>query len=172
MDFEDIWYYLVLGAIYLVSQFLKKKKPQNRPAPPKPVQQPMSAQPQQSANPTSQAKPKKTMSFEDILKEFEKNLSGEPEEQFEKPKPVEQHIFSKPEPAVVKEPTHESRYKSYENVDYKAEQSKDNVEDEFSRNEKYKISAQKEHPYIQMLRDPNGAKNAIVLSEIINKKYF
>jgi hypothetical protein len=45
-------------------------------------------------------------------------------------------------------------------------------EKDFERNEKYQMKETEVSDFVEMLRDPNGAKNAIVLSEIINRKYF
>ena len=42
----------------------------------------------------------------------------------------------------------------------------------FARSENYSIKDDVASEYVKMLQDPEGFKNAIVLSEIINRKYF
>jgi hypothetical protein len=164
MDLENLLP-LLFAAIYIISRFLKSKPKQN--APNRPAQRQQGGQ--TAASPTR----KKAFSFEDILKEFEKNLAGEQYEE-EKPLPVEEMHFerSKPAPVVVEEK--KSPYHSYEGMSYEDEEKPVLVEKEkeFERNEKYQMKETELSDFVQMLRDPNGAKNAIVLSEIINRKYF
>jgi hypothetical protein len=164
MDLESLLP-LLFAAIYIISRFLKSKpKPgvPNRPMPQQQGQQP-------DTPPTR----KKAFSFEDILKEFEKNLAGEQIED-EKPLPVEQMHFDRPKPAPVVVEEKRSPYHSFEGMSYEDEQSPVIVEEEkdFERNEKYQMKETEVSDFVEMLRDPNGAKNAIVLSEIINRKYF
>jgi len=47
-----------------------------------------------------------------------------------------------------------------------------NEKTEFSRSENYTVKEEEESEFIKILREPDGAKKAIVLSEIINRKYF
>jgi hypothetical protein len=128
---------------------------------------------QQGQQPDTPPTRKKAFSFEDILKEFEKNLAGEQIED-EKPLPVEQMHFDRPKPAPVVVEEKRSPYHSFEGMSYEDEQSPVIVEEEkdFERNEKYQMKETEVSDFVEMLRDPNGAKNAIVLSEIINRKYF
>jgi len=168
MDLENLLP-IVLAAIYILSRFFKAKPKQGK------SQKPVS--PQKANNPvTMDKKPskKKAFTFEDILKEFERNLAGEDMEE-EKPLPVEDIEYEKPIPVTVEAENRPSKYESYEGTSYetpeflKKDQSKIEV---FSRNENYAVKEEEESEFIKMLREPDGAKNAIVLSEIINRKYF
>jgi hypothetical protein len=163
MDLESLLP-LLFAAIYIISRFLKSKRKQdapNRPAP------------QQGQRPDTGPTKKKAFSFEDILKEFEKNLAGEQIEE-EKPLPVEPMHFDRPKPAPVVVEEKRSPYHSYEGMRYEDEKSPVIVgkEKDFERSEKYQLKETEVSDFVQILRDPNGAKNAIVLSEIINRKYF
>lgn len=192
MDNLENYLYLVFAVIYIISRILKAK-PKNAEPAPRPSRQP--AEPVFETNTDSAPAPRKTMSFEDILKEFEKNISGIPEE---KPEPVmesrRQITFSEKEKPEVEEyetyegtgyenttynrPAHEyEKYQTiaYEDTNFQHETSYDlDLEKrlEFLRNEKYTIQNNRASELIRMLREPGGAKNAIVLGEIINRKYF
>lgn len=164
MDLENLLP-LLFAALYIISRFLKSKPKQG--APNRPTQQ---QQGQQSNIPPTK---KKAFSFEDILKEFEKNLAGEQMEE-EKPLPVEEMHFDRPKPAPVVIEERKSPYRSYEGMGYEDADmpTKPEKKEEFERSEKYQLKETELSDFVEMLRDPNGAKNAIVLSEIINRKYF
>jgi hypothetical protein len=192
MDNLENYLYLVFAIIYIISRVLKAK-PKNAEPARRPSQQP--AKPVFDTNTDSVPAPRKTMSFEDILKEFEKNISGIPEE---KPEPAweprRQITFSEKEEPEVEEyetyegasydnstynrPAHEyEKYQTtaYEDTNFQHETSYDlDLEKrlEFLRSEKYTIQDNRASELIRMLREPGGAKNAIVLGEIINRKYF
>ncbi|MDZ7605812.1 MAG: hypothetical protein U5K79_09550 [Cyclobacteriaceae bacterium] len=192
MDNLENYLYLVFAVIYIISRILKAK-PKNASPARRPNQQP--AKPVFESEEDAIPVPRKTMSFEDILKEFEKNISGIPEE---KPQPVResgrQITFREKEEAEVEEyetyegadyenatynrPAHEyEKYQTiaYEDSNFQHETSYDLDLDkriEFIRNEKYAIQQDNRSELIKMLREPGGARNAIVLGEIINRKYF
>jgi len=191
MDNLENYLYLVFAVIYIISRIMKSK-PKNAEPARRPSQKP-AAPVFESAEPTPA--PRKTMSFDDILKEFEKNLSGIPEE---KPAPVRESrrqidFNEKEEAEEVEYQTYEgvayedtsnnnpfNEYKkyqttAYEDSNFQHETSYDLDLDkrlEFLRNEKYAIQQDSRGELIKLLREPGGAKNAIVLGEIINRKYF
>jgi HEPN domain-containing protein len=156
MDFEN-FFYVILAVIYILSRVLKAKK----------------KAPQETYDETEGEPPKKTVTFEDLLKEF----TGAEEEEI-------------PEPVV--EPAPEVRPKRYE-PKYTDEESRSIFEksikaaEEVGSSDKPKESKQlifKEfEPYQQeepevlaeeiadMLRSEDGSKKAIILSEILNRKY-
>jgi hypothetical protein len=168
MDLENLLP-IVLAAIYILSRFFKAKPKQGK------SQRPVT--PQKANRPAAMDKKpskKKAFTFEDILKEFEKNLAGEDIEE-EKPLPVEDIEYERPKPVAVEAENHPSKYESYEGTSYETPEilKKDrNRKEEFSRSENYAVKEEEESDFIKMLREPDGAKNAIVLSEIINRKYF
>lgn len=169
MDNLENYLYIALALIYIISRVLKARSKQHQ------AQQPTRPQQHtQTTNPNNQPQPRKAFSFEDILKEFEKNLAGEEFEE-EKALPVEEMPYEKTtrmeQPREKEMP---SPYETYEGISYESpiiSEPKKELE-VFSRNEKYSIKEDLASQYIKMLQDPDGFKNAIVLSEIINRKYF
>ena len=177
MDNLENYLYLLFAVIYIISRIIKARNKQSdtkskQPQKARPIgQQPASAQTQ---NPP---KPKKSFTFEDILKEFEKNLAGPEEEEFghEKPLPVKEIQHEKPTPVKVnQQKTTPNPYEAYQGA--KGKSMLDEVEEDhkssFARSEKYSIRENIVNEYVEMLQDPEGFKNAVVLSEIINRKYF
>ena len=171
MENLETYLYILFAVIYIISRIVKARNKQNQTKPQKPQQQTISTQ---RTKAPGEPKPKKAFSFEDILKEFEKNLAGE-EIEHEKPLPVKEIKYEKPsrtpEKQVKKEP---SPYDIYEGADFQKprEQITDIRKSDFERSEKYTLKENIVNDYVKMLRDPDGFKNAIVLSEIINRKYF
>ena len=169
MDNFETYLYIIFAVIYIVSRIIKARGKQNQKRPIPPNQR-------QTSAPQRQAKPKKTFSFEDILKEFEKNLSGEEESDtaYEKQMPVQEIRHEKPQakpaPAAPETP---NKYQSYYDENMKSSAQDDTFGEGriFSRNDNYKLEEEEVHPMVALMRDPDGAKNAIVLSEIINRKY-
>lgn len=167
MDNLENYFYILFAVIYIISRIIKARSKQKQSTP--------QQQGQRRVQPTGQQrqKPKKTFSFEDILKEFEKNLAGEEEEAaYEKPLPVKEIKHEKPAPTPVKSYVNKpNKYESYQGKSIKEE-----IELErntaFVRSENYSITDDVASEYVKMLQDPDGFKNAIVLSEIINRKYF
>ena len=168
MDNLENYLYIALALIYIISRVLKAR--------PKPDQNQQPGKPQQArtAGQSRQDRPRKPFSFEDILKEFEKNLGGEEFEE-EKPVPVEEMPYSRA--TSVEEPKKKkisNPYESYEGTTYNSPSISERPKQPeiFTRDENYSFRNDLTSQYIKMLQDPEGFKNAIVLSEIINRKYF
>lgn len=172
MDNFQEYLYVIFAVILIIYRIIKARSKQKK------EQQPQSqGQTSRPSGPQNQQKPKKAFSFEDILKEFEKNLSGEEESAHEKPLPVKEIRYEQPAPVAVKRVKETpSPYDSYQGTPYRSikeeiELDKEN-ESSFVRSENYSIKTSVASEYIKMIQDPQGFKNAIVMSEIINRKYF
>ena len=151
-------YYLILGAIYLISRALKKKNPKTVP---KPRQTSM---PQQQM----QEKPvKRPTSFEDILKELTQELN--PEEQ-RKPKVIEVEEepkqFEVKQEAEKEELTREQKYVKKRHEQMELERKLALAKEEAEMKDKHEP-----HAVLELLTEEGGAANAIILSEILNRKY-
>lgn len=174
MDNLENYLYVLFAVIYIVSRIIKARSKQKQE---KQQQQPRGqTQSQQPGQPQSPPQRKKAFSFEDILKEFEKNLAGEEEEPaYEKPLPVQEIRHEKPAPVHVPEvkqkPNPYADYMGSQRKSIKEEMAEDSASI-FLRNENYSIKDKVTSDYVKMLQDPEGFKNAVVLSEIINRKYF
>ncbi len=170
MDNLENYLYLIFAVIYIISRIIKAREKQKKAA-----NVPTQSQQRQSQTTQSQAAPKKAFSFEDILKEFEKNLGGE-EFAEERPEPIIERRQEPIKPKIVpKVERKQNVYESYEGMTYETQSSLDQKEPEpsiFSRNENFALSQNITSDYIKMLQDPDGVRNAIVISEIINRKYF
>ncbi len=177
-DFQFI-IYIIIGAIYIISRAIKgnnkNQQPQKRP------QQRPSQRPQQEAPKT----------FEDILAEFGKRMEEQAGGTVEEEPEVVQEA-PKPRPKPVKNPfemegrnrqfADEESRRIYEEAIVRAE----GADLEFAPDEKFHKASlkmgfsayEKEKPENEFakeirntLADPDGAKKAIILSEILNRKY-
>ena len=172
MDNYENYLYILFAVIYIISRIIKARSKQKK------EQQPQSqGQTSGPSVPQNQQKPKKAFSFEDILKEFEKNLAGEEESAHEKPLPVKEIQYEQPAPVAVKQVKETPNpYDSYQGTPYRSIKEEIELDKEkessFVRSENYSIKTSVASEYVKMLQDPQGFKNAIVMSEIINRKYF
>ncbi len=156
-------YYLVIGAIYLISRMLKKKKP---PTPVAPPMQNMEEAREQSAPVAQRTSTPKPSSFEDLLKEISQEFEGrrEPITSTVVPEPVE---IVKPSPSL-EELTREQKY-----VERKQEEAAE--AEEANQNRLLRLADQENehepHAVLELLQEEGGAANAVVLSEILNRRY-
>ncbi|MEN8251817.1 MAG: hypothetical protein ABFS32_23050 [Bacteroidota bacterium] len=173
-DNGNLWYYLALGIIYLISRLFGKKK--KKPVTKRPVQE------RDIEAPTAEKRSEPELTFEDILRE----LSGTKE-----PKPVP---APQPEPPIEFGQDFEPKKGHYSvdeideiavplevPPDFGSNTSKRYPEpdtlktkrpkDEFKRAEHYKIRDKEEIDFVNMLNEQDGPARAFVMSEIFNKKY-
>ena len=168
MENLETYLYVFFAVIYIISRIIKARSKQNQQQ--KPVPAP---QQQRQARPVhTTSRPKKAFSFDDILKEFEKNISGErpvEEEDF----PVKEIKHEKPAPVEIKTSKKQPKpYQRYQHKTYKDGKEIVRKKLVFERNENLALKEDVVSEYVKMLQDPEDFKNAIVLSEIINRKYF
>ena len=168
MENLETYLYVFFAVIYIISRIIKARSKQNQPR--RPIVKPQQQMRPQPAKKTSG--PKKAFSFEDILKEFEKNLTGEEVVQ-EKALPVKEIKHEKPVPVAVRKTQDKpNKYQKYKHKTYKDGKEIIRKKLAFERSEAFKIKESIASEYVRMLQDPEGFKNAVVLSEIINRKYF
>jgi len=171
MEDLDIYLYVILFLIYAASRIFKgvKKAPQRPPAP-------GSGQGKSSGSgsPSQSGQPKrKPFSFEDLLREFEEaSKPREPETE-----DYEEKVIAPP-PVPTKEIARQnSPYESYEGTSL--EEIEEKLQEKTPIDTKLLVREEKKsramplaRKYAELIRDPEGAKKAIILSEIINRKYF
>ncbi len=153
-------YYLIIGAIYLVSRMLKKKKPPTPVSPPSYENEDL----QEFEEPVTQrpATPKPS-SFEDLLKEISQGFEGrkEPQPATQVVEPVE--IIEKPTPDEL---TREQKY---------VQEKKKEVKEETKRKSLLRLADEenehKPHAVLELLQEEGGVANAVVLSEIMNRRF-
>jgi cell division protein FtsN len=174
MDDIQVLLYIVIGLFYFIAKFMKKK-----PVPQKPVQKPATGSADTNA-------PQKPLTFEELLKEFTQPQQQEKEEEIEEDEEV--FIDTRDEGRKNAEPAYKPDY-TFSDAETKRnfEQSQRlvaaakrideegiEIESTFkphrmpSRNEsKNEVAAE----IMEMLQDADGAKKAVILSEIFNRKY-
>ncbi|MCR9015533.1 hypothetical protein [Aquiflexum gelatinilyticum] len=178
MDLGNIIYIIAIIAYFIYTATKKKANPEEMDQPGSPD------------NPQEQRKP---LSFEDLLKEIrqgqgqrEKDTKdsgqGKPAETF--PRRQEGRTFEQPKPKTVQEVKKIKRYESYEGViEERALPDRVKLADQeriHSHVEGIKSTIalesvggqEEENKYKTMLRNPETIKDAVILSEILNRKYF
>ncbi len=170
-DFK-IWVYLAFAAIYLISRAMKKKEPEKKPR-----------SPLQSAEDESPRR-KAPASFEELLREFteehEKQEAAERESEVE----LKQAPVGAPKRQVEEEIRLEGEKRHFADDESRAIyersiQEAEGAEISYERDEHFKmkrwereeqeneIASELKH----MLRSPSDAKKAVVLAEILNRRY-
>lgn len=169
MDNLENYLYLAFAVVYIISRIIKarsKQKESNSGTGQQRRHKP-------AIDTHNQPKPRKAFSFEDILKEFEQNLTGQ-EHVEESPFPVQEirHEMPKPVP-VVEDKKRPSLFDKYQGTNYSSA-SKTRASEKigsFFRDDKYSISESSASKYAKMLKSPEGIRDAVVLTEIFNRKY-
>jgi len=154
-------YYLVIGAIYLVSRMLKKKKPPTPVAP----SQDYDNDAEEYEAPTQQPASPKPSSFEELLREISQEFDNKKE-----PKVTTVPITTPIEPIETSPPkdefTREQKYVNKKKAEAKVEVERKHLirlADEENEHEP--------HAVLELLNEEGGAANAVVLSEILNRRY-
>ncbi len=185
---DKLIYWLIFGAIYILSRALGKKDKQKR----QPVRKPQYAGRQNRTEqapvvePPTPAKDARTMSFEDILRE----LSGLPAET-PKPEPVKEEPANYPELEEIAR----QEAKSTETPSWQVDEmdkiasrlepaaplgssgpvitpvDRQKIKKELERADPYAIEEEEGVDYLSLLRQPNGAARAFVMSEIFQRKF-
>ena len=169
MEHLDLYIYLALGGLYLISKLLKGATKSHLPNAPSQQTDDAPEQAQTDAKPRRRP----AFSFEELLKEFEQQY----EQKQPEPKPGPEAVKQEKKPAPERKEEVEVRsYPTYEDMSVE-EVSNKHLEgslmaDRFKRDEHYAKKEVIVNDYIKMLREPGGLRNAIVMSEIMNRKYF
>jgi hypothetical protein len=182
MNDLEIYIYIALALIYFLSRAFRKKKPAK---PPRPTSR--SSSEEEYGHPAQKEKP---LTFEDLLKEFT-GQKNEPvpevhEEEIEEEgyESLEQeYINSEDQPYSAEYETYdESQYKSYEEV-YGKEEHLKTLDEQIQINEpvrkrfdEYKIKEElnihKASRFRKLLKNKDSIKDAIILKEILDRRYF
>ena len=163
----DTWFYVIIFIFYVGAQIMKglKKAKQSHPAqqPTVPDAMPVGKQGQPRAE-----KKRKRFSFDDLLNEFEKGFEQEkqPKRQIELPP----EIPEEPVPDYSGQLHNEPEYVSPVDND-KPLLKEDQSVPESNRDINYKIKVKEKNIFAEILSEPDGVRKAIILSEILNRKY-
>lgn len=164
---DSIIYYIILFVIYLIGMLFKNKKG-------KPVTQ----HPEKQSRPPQPASgsPKRRMptSFEELLEEFGRESDDEPEEEIvyeESPQQRQKYRTAAYEKEIQQ--TYEQSVRDAENMktldeQITAEDMERKILKEPDEDEKAETRRSR---YAELLRNPTGVRDAVILSEILNRKY-
>lgn len=187
MDDFKIWIYIIIGAIYVLSRL--RKRPDNAEpethSPP-----PQAYEPSETRSSTSRRQP----TFEELLREITEANKPEPKPVYQQPK--SEYVPERVQPAYV---DYDDDLKDEEqdledvNYDYKKEskvyedaknlafnrpslEETMKVEDTIVKFSKFKVFEEQKgrnllEEYTRDLQDPEGFKKALVLSEILNRRF-
>jgi hypothetical protein len=179
-DFQ-FWLYIIVGAIYLLSRFLKKPAPKPTDVPDFQPEKPAPRFEQPPVKPT--ASPSRALTFEELLREITQSKTQA------KPEPKTEYVNYDEEIPEEEQDLEDVNY------DYRKDKVVVEYEDAkkhaFSRSSleetmhvsdtdmkfgKFKIFDQESKPdhvgtYLKDFYDPEGLKKAIVLSEILQRKF-
>jgi len=168
----DTWFYVIIFVFYIGAQIWKglKKARQSQPA-----QQPVvpDSIPVGGKRQIRVEKRRKKFSFDDLVREFEEGFVQErqPEKQIELPPEIpEESTIPYTSGQLKDEPEFVSSFE--EEKTYNSLFDEDMVVPESERNIKYRIKTKEENTYAKILKEPDGVKKAIILSEILNRKYI
>ena len=180
-DFQ-FWLYVIIGAIYLLTRFFKKNAQKPTDVPDYGPEKPVTRFDQPSVKPTVSS-PSKMLTFEELLKEITESKTQA------KPQPRPQYTNYEEEIGEEEQDLEDVNY------DYRKDKVVVEYEDAkkyaFSRSSleetmhvsdtdmkfgKFKIFDQETKPdyvgtYLKDFYDPEGLKKAIVLSEILQRKF-
>lgn len=181
---EKIWIYIVIGIIYFLFNRLKKKSPQEEPDSERPSNE--------SASDYDKSRP---VSFEDLLREITEGKQPKPAEPVVQQR--QEYAPQAPRPVYVDyDDEIEEEEQNLEKVTFDQERSNEiyenakkqafnrpsleesmNLADVNTTYGKFKeFEAKTERnilsEYVKDLRDPKGIKRALILNEVLNRKYF
>ncbi len=171
-DGLQIILYIIFAIIFIVAKVMKgqdkkKKTPPQRPN----INRPQSRAPVNRPSTTTTQK-KTFSSFEELIREFERKALGEEEPEVVQPveKTVQQEIRE------LENKYEQNPYTTYEGQsleDTSGYYGTSGQESEaiYERSSNYTIESEQCNRIVQMLRKPEGIQDAIILSEIINRKY-
>ena len=172
MEDSKIWWYLILGAIYMISKFLKKKKPENQPD----QNQEEVEEYQQEEDTPTQNKPS---SIEEILRELSQGAESrkEPEPKADPiperiPEPIE--TYSREARPLPSQMENIEAIKPFEEIDIVPHTELVRDKPEYGRSESFKIKEEVNEiadDIHNTFQDAEGAKKAFLYGEVFNRRY-
>jgi hypothetical protein len=178
MDNIKIWIYVIIGVVYLLSR-LRKKQPE--------PQERQDAQPSRDLAPTQSYQPKsKPLTFDELLKEITQEKQPVSKPSSRQPQYVDYDDNLGEEEQDLEDLDTDYRKKS--NVFQTYERAKSEafnrpsleetmkIEDTIVKFSKFKVFEEEKRrdlleEYTRDLQDPEGFKKAVVLSEILNRRF-
>lgn len=166
--------YIIIAIAYFLFSILRKGKPKNKP---KNFPTPTGSGDFEEYVPEERRQQKRP-SFEDLLKEFTQEPTASKEEKEEEVIELPDVEIQASKPASIT--TAPSPYAKYQQVDYETPKTESQTPFYKSNKRMVKIektqdvkrSNQRASEIAELLRNPDGLKKAVILSEILKTKYF
>lgn len=180
MEFK-LWLYVIIGGIYLLSRILKKNNAET-------TETPQSPRPEPKREPgRPQAETPRQLTFEELLKEItEGKKASKPVEtpKYERRVDYDEDLQGEEEDLETIEPDYSNKkgtYKVYEEARVEAF-SRPSLEQtmkardtkiEFGKFKAFENEQKKNllEEYTKQFHDPEGLKRAVVMSEILNRRF-
>ncbi len=167
---REIIFFIIFVVFSILSSLLNRKKKAQRP-PQSPSAESQTADPQRKKRP---------FTFEDILREFEVEIpeqkQPQPEEVYDEQRYDEVDERHDPFSYADEDKEKSSAYETYEGATYDTAEvvnpELDKKLERLKNSEIYALSEQVTNEYAEELADPDGLRKAIVMKEILDRKYF
>jgi hypothetical protein len=181
MEDLQFWLYVIIGVIYLLTQIRKKARQSQDSTTPKPVS-PKGSTPKPAWRKETSTPPttKKPVSFEDLLREITEAKSPKAEPEYD----LDEVDFEYEEEVrdVVEYRKPEYTYDQYEAAkahDYSKDSLEEslkleNVDMGYGKFREFETATQTNllDLYTKDLRDPEGLKKAVILTEVLSPRHF
>jgi len=175
----QIWLYIIIGVIYFLSRL--KKKPEQQPKdlgdfePEKPVQTFDKASPRPSA-------PAKGMTFEELLREItQEKTTKQPEPEYvdyddnleDEAKDLEEVDYDYRKQDKIYEVYEEAKKQAFNRPSLEETMKVANTKMEYGRFKVFETEEKRDlmKEYLADFNDPEGFKKAVVMSEILQRKF-
>lgn len=174
MDSFQFWLYVIIGVVYFISRMRKKNAGQPADLPDTERQQ------QPGSGPPVTGAPPKTLSFEDLLREIteSKRPKEEPvvdydEELEEEEKDLEEVDYDYRKDNKVYETYEEAKKQAFYRPSLEETMKVENTVVSFGKFKEFERAAETNlaYEYLKDFRDPQGFRKAVVLSEILKRKF-
>jgi hypothetical protein len=175
MDSFQFWLYVIIGVVYLISRM--RKKPADQPVEPPDSEQ--ERQPGRTSPPVFNAPPK-TLTFEDLLREIteSKQPKQEPvvdydDEVEEEAKDLEEVDYDYRKDNKVYEAYEEAKKQAFFRPSLEETMKVENTVVSFGKFKEFERVAETNlaAEYLKDFSDPAGFRKAVVLSEILKRKF-
>ena len=173
MEDSKIWWYLILGAIYVISKFLKKKKPENQP------QQAEGSEDDYQEEVEETSTQNRPSSIEEILRELSQGAESrkKPEPKAEPiperiPQPIE--TYSREARPLPSEMDNIEAIKPLEEIDIVPHRELVRSKPEYGRSDGFKIKEEANEiadDIHETFQDADGARKAFLYGEVFNRRY-
>ncbi len=186
MDDLQFWLYVIIGVIYLITQVRKKAKQSQDIPTDRPVSRerhtPEPNRNSDTATPTPTSKP---ISFEDLLREITEAKTGKAEPEYDPYEPEEEYydeprqaqtseVIDYAKPEYTYSAYEEAKTRDYSSLSLEESLKLEDVDVKYGKFREFETGTQANllDLYTKDLRDPEGLKKAVILTEVLSPRHF